>query len=118
MITIYLDGSAALEPGASDHLAHLVGADHELVLVAAPGHPAAGLMTWAAHIPAMPDPPAAGSWFVTADPDTCRDRQPGLRTMLIGPRASGPRPTRCDATARDLRDAVLEVLAARAMDRP
>jgi hypothetical protein len=38
-----------------------------------------------------------------------------MRTVLIGPRESGLRPTRCDATARDLRDAVLEVLAADAM---
>jgi hypothetical protein len=35
--------------------------------------------------------------------------------MLIGPREDGPRTTRCDATARDVRDAVLEILAADAM---
>jgi hypothetical protein len=116
MITIYLDASAASEPGAADRLGHLVDADHELVLVASPGHPAASLMAWAGHVPAMPDEPTPGSWYVTADPDTCGDRQPGLRTILIGPRAGVPRPTRCDATARDLREAVLEILAARAME--
>jgi hypothetical protein len=116
MITIYLHGSAAAEPGAADRLSHLIDADHELVLVAGADHPAARLLSWAGHIPAMPDEPSAGSWFVTADPDTCGDRRAGLRTMLIGPRAGGQRPTRCDATARDLRDAVLEILAARAMD--
>jgi hypothetical protein len=116
MITIYLDGSAASQPGAADRLGHLLDADHELVLVASPDHPAAALMAWAGHLPALPEQPTPGSWYVTADPDTCGDRQPGLRTMLIGPRAGGPRPTRCDATARDLRDAVLEILAARAME--
>jgi hypothetical protein len=116
MITIYLDGFAALEPDASDRLAHLVDADHELVLVAPAEHPSATLLDWAGHLPAVPDRPAPGSWFVTADPAACGDRQSGLRTILIGPRPSGPRPTRCDATARDLRDAVLGILAADAMD--
>ena len=120
MITIYLDGSAAIEPGAATHLAHLVDADHEVVLVAPTDHPSSRLVGWAGHLPAMPDPPAPGSWYVTADPATCGDRQAGLRTVLIGPRAAGPRlggppPTRCDVSARDLRDAVLEILAADAM---
>jgi hypothetical protein len=116
MITIYLDGSAVLESGAGDWLSHLLDADHELVLVAPTDHPGASLMAWAGHLSAMPDPPAPGSWYVTADPDTCGDRQAGLRTMLVGPREGGTRPTRCDGTARDLREAVLEILAANAMD--
>lgn len=115
MNTIYLDGSAVLEPGAADRLFHLGDAGHELVLVAPSGHPAAGLVPWVGHLPALPEAPTRGSWFVTADPATCGDRQPGLRTLLVGPRGRSPRPTRCDATARDLRDAVLEILAADAM---
>src|SRR5439155_603441 len=63
----------------------------------------------------LPAQPPRGSWFLTADPATCGDRQPGLRTVLIGPRENPPRPTRCDSTARDLREAVLEILAADAM---
>jgi hypothetical protein len=35
--------------------------------------------------------------------------------MLIGPKVDGRRPTRCDTTARDLREAVFEILAADAM---
>jgi len=112
VITVYVDGSAALEPGAADRLAQLVDADHELVLVAPADDPAAGRLRWAGHLPAMPDPPAPGSWFVTADPAACRDRQSSLRTILIGPRATEPRPTRCDVTVRNLRDAVFEILAA------
>ena len=61
---------------------------------------------WAERLSALPSEPPRGSWYLTADPATCRDRQPGLRTILIGPAAAGPRPTRCDTTARDLRDAV------------
>jgi hypothetical protein len=115
MMTIYLDGSAALEPGAASQLLHLAEGGHDLVLVAPRDHPAAGLVDWRGHLPAMPDDAVEGAWYVTSDAATCGDRKPGLRTMLIGPRAEGPRPTRCDATARDLRDAVLELLASDAM---
>ena len=72
-------------------------------------------MPWGGHLPAMPDEPTPGSWYLTADPDKCGDRKAALRTILIGPRTSGPRPTRCDATARDLREAVFQVLSASAM---
>ena len=115
MITIYLDGSAALQPDAVGRLDHLLDPDHELVLVAGADHPSAGLLPWVGHLPALPEQPAPGSWYLTADPNTCGDRQAGLRTVLIGPREAGRRPTRCDATARDLREAVLQVLSAAAM---
>jgi hypothetical protein len=113
--TIYVDGSATLDPDLADRLVHLAGAGHRLVLVAPPGHSAAAVPAWAETVETLPDEPARGSWYVTADPATCRDRQPGLRTILIGPRADGPRPTRCDTTARDLREAMLEILADGAM---
>ena len=64
---------------------------------------------------AIPEDAPRGSWFLTADPAACGDRRAGVRSMLIGPREDGPRTTRCDATARDVRDAVLEILAADAM---
>ena len=115
MFTIYVDGSAALEPGAATRLLHLAEAGHELVLVAPADHPLVDLATWTGHLRAMPEDPSRGSWWLTADPNHCGDHQPGLRTLLIGPRTDGPRPTRCDTTARDLRDAVLEILAADAM---
>ena len=113
--TVYIDGSATLDPGLADRLAHLAGAGNELVLVAPAGHPAATLPAWAGTVPAIPAEPARGSWYITADAATCRDRQPGLRTILVGPRSTGQSPTRCDTTARDLREAMLEILAADAM---
>jgi hypothetical protein len=115
MPTIYVDGSAVGESDAGDRLAHLAEAGHRLVLVAPPEHAAAGLPAWTDRTATLPDQPPRGSWFLTADPATCRDRQPGLRTVLIGPRDNGHRPTRCDTTARDLREAVLDILAADAM---
>lgn len=113
MTTIYLDQSAVAGSDAVDRLAHLVEAGHDLVLVTVRGDDAGE--AFPARIPALPADPPGGSWFVTADPATCGNRQPGLRTLLIGPRAATPGPTRCDSTARDLRDAVLEILTADAM---
>jgi hypothetical protein len=43
----------------------------------------------------------------------CGDHRPGLRILLVGPKpAPSPRPTpRCDAEARDLSTAILEILS-------
>jgi len=113
--TIYVDHSAAGDSDLANRLTHLSESGDQLVFVGSPDHPAAGLPVWSDRTDALPEEPPAGSWYLTADPATCRDRQPGLRTMLIGPKVDGPRPTRCDSTARDLREAVLEILAADAM---
>lgn len=114
MATIYLDPTAVAGSDAGDRLGHLVEAGHDLVLVTTRDLET-GDMALIARIPALPDEPPRGSWFVTADPAACGGRQSSLRTVLIGPRASTPGPTRCDSTARDLRDAVLEILTADAM---
>lgn len=116
MTTIYVDGSAAILPGAPARLVHLTDAGHEVVLVAAPEDRAASVVAWSDHVDELPVDPQRGSWFVTADPSTCHDRQAGLSTLLIGPRDDSPRPTRCDVTVRDLSAAVLEILARDAMN--
>jgi hypothetical protein len=115
MTTIFVDGSAASLPDAPNRLAHLTEAGHPVVLVAAPDHRAAATVAWSSHVPELPSDPPRGSWFVTADPATCGDRQAGLATLLIGPREESPRPTRCDMTARDMASAILEILARDAM---
>jgi hypothetical protein len=64
-----------------------------------------------ADAPLQPDEPA---WYLTVDVDRCRGRSARLRTVLIGsPSASAIH--RCDTVARDLRAAVLEIVAAEAM---
>lgn len=113
--TIFFDASAASDSDVGDRLAHLADAGHRLVLVADKSHPAAGLSAWARVVAALPAAAPRGSWYLTADPATCGDHRPGLRTVLIGPRETLRSPTRCDSTARDLRDAVLEILTADAM---
>jgi len=115
MHTIYLDGSVTVDPDLPERLAHLADAGHRLVLVGSAEPAAKDLGAWAERVRELPSAPPRGSWYLTANPATCRDRQPGLRTVLVGPREDGPRPTRCDGTARDLRDAVLEILTADAM---
>jgi hypothetical protein len=116
MTTIYVHASAAAEPGAADRLAHLAEAGHELVLVAPPDARSDGTISWAGRLAALPGAPRRGSWYVTADPATCGGHRAGLRTILVGPRAEGPRASiRCDSTARDVGAAVLEILAADAM---
>jgi hypothetical protein len=115
MTTIYVDGSAAILPDAPKRLVHLTEAGHEVVLVAPPEHPAAGAGPWPRRVTEVPDDPPRGSWFVTAEPGTCGDRQAGLSTLLVGPRDGVPRPTRCDMTVRDLSAAVLEILSRDAM---
>ena len=115
MAIIYVDGSAVLERDGPSRLAHLAEAGHAIVLIGAADHPAAGHPVWSERLAAMPADPPRGAWYLTADPATCGDRRAGLRTVLLGPRSREPRPTRCDTTARDLREAVLEVLATDAM---
>ena len=111
MTTIYVDSSVNELPDAASRLVHLTDAGHAVVLVAASDHSAAALVAWSDRVRALPEDPPRGSWYVTADPATCGDRQAGLSTLLIGPRDDSPRPTRCDLTARDLSSAVLEILA-------
>jgi hypothetical protein len=115
MTTIYIDGSAAILPDAPNRLAHLVEAGHQIVLVAPADHRAATSAGWPRHVAELPKDPPRGSWYVTAEPGTCGDRQAGLSTLLVAPRDDVPRPTRCDVTARDLTAAVLEILARDAM---
>jgi hypothetical protein len=117
MTVIYLDPSAAAMPGTASQLGHLVDTGHEVVLVGDLDREFHGVPPGAAHVDQLPAEPVRGSWFVTADAATCAERRPGLKTLLIGPRpAPSPRPApRCDAEARDLASAVLEILGREVM---
>jgi len=116
MTRIYVDGSAAVLPDAPRRLIHLTEFGHEVVLVAPIDDRAASITAWPGRVDALPADPPVGSWYLTANPATCGDRQAGLRTLLIGPREDSPRPKRCDLTARDVASAVLELLARDAME--
>src|SRR5687767_2886810 len=117
MTVIYLDPSAATMPDAAAHLAHLVETGHDVVLVGELDRSATHVPDGATQVAQLPEDPVRGSWFVTADAATCALRRPGIQTLLIGPRpAPSPRPApRCDAEARDLASAVLEILGREVM---
>ena len=112
MTDIYIDPSVATMPDAFEHLAHLVDTGHGVILVG-PAPERASELPGSRRIDAVPDTVEAGAWRVTADPAVCGDHRPGLRILLVGPKsAPTPRPTpRCDAEARDLSTAILEILS-------
>ena len=112
MTDIYIDPSVAGMPDAAEHLTHLPESGHNLIFVGDCPAPVAAALPDAVLADVMPDRVAAGSWYVSSDPAMCGERQPGLQTLLVGPRlAPSPRPgPRCNAEARDLASAVLEIL--------
>ncbi|HEX5012784.1 MAG TPA: hypothetical protein VFV72_01405 [Candidatus Limnocylindrales bacterium] len=116
MSDIYLDSVAAAMPDAADQLRHLTETGHRLhVLGEAPPGLSAALEI--EQVSQLPSSPPTGSWLLTASPELCADRRPPLSSMFIGPRpAPSPRPApRCDADARDMAAAVLEILRREAM---
>ena len=112
MTDIYIDPTVASMPDAAEHLIHLGDSGHPVTFVGDCPAPVAASLPDAILVDTMPERVAAGSWYVSSDPEMCRDRRAGLQTLLVGPRlAPSPRPgPRCDAEARDLASAVLEIL--------
>jgi hypothetical protein len=115
MTDIYLDPVAAGTPDAANQLRHLTDTGHRVLILGDLPKPLADASIAAAA--SLPPTPPAGSWLLTANPELCANRRPPLQTMLVGPRpAPSPRPApRCDADARDLAAAVLEILRREAM---
>lgn len=112
MSSVYIHPSARAVPDAADQLAHLVESGLDVVLIGDAHADLDEVLPTARHESDLPDDPPRGSWFLTADPETCLERKVGLRTLLIGPRTAQTRPgPRCDVEARDLASAVLEVLS-------
>jgi hypothetical protein len=106
----------AAEPDALRGLRYLADARVRVVLVAAGGEdPPGELREVAAEVVgSVPPRPRAPAWYLTSDIARCRGASARLRTVLIG----GTPPSsvhRCDAVARDVQAAVLEILAAVAM---
>lgn len=100
---------------AAEALRTLAETGHELVLVT--GRP----VPLPDGFPEMRDmvAPAAArdAWYLTTDPEHCGARLAGVRSILVGPGPATRRAAihRCDIQTRDLRAAVLEILAREAM---
>ncbi|TME10783.1 MAG: hypothetical protein E6I65_07970 [Chloroflexi bacterium] len=131
MIEVYVDVAAAsveaggteagnqlaAEPQAVRALRYLADAGIRVVLVTGgSGEPPAELRGAASEVVAtVPVRPRGPAWYLTSDIARCQGASARLRTVLIG----GTPPTgsvrRCDAVARDLQAAAMEILAAVAM---
>jgi hypothetical protein len=109
--------AAAAEPEAVRALRYLADAGIRVVLVAPNGaSPSAELVGVAAEVvAAVPPRPRGPSWYLTSDIARCHGASAMLRTVLIGAAQPSGSVRRCDAVARDVQAAAMEILAAVAM---
>jgi hypothetical protein len=63
----------------------------------------------------VPGRPPTPSWYLTTEVERCQGASAKLRTVLIGAAPPPGSIHRCDAVARDLQTAALELLASEAM---
>ena len=105
------------EPEAVRALHYLAESGIRVVVVAVDGaRPDAELAGVAAEvIEAMPPRPRGPAWYLTSDIERCRGASARLRTVLIGAAPPSGSVRRCDAVARDVQAAAMEILAAVAM---
>ncbi len=110
-------GDRGLDPDAVRSLAYLVDAGHEIVLVSPDGlEPPADLRALASStVPSPPTRPERPAWYLTSDVSRCRGSSARVRTVLIGAAPAAGSVMRCDAVARDVQAAVMEILASEAM---
>jgi hypothetical protein len=110
-------GPPPVDPEAIRALHHLADAGVGVFVVTAGAGALAPELRAAAQgvVDAVPSPPQQQSWYLTSDIDRCQGSSARLRTVFIG----GAPPTgsirRCDAVARDVQAAAMEILAAEAM---
>lgn len=130
---VYVDVSAAsVEPGGSEPgsvasadpeairaLRYLAEAGIRVTLVAPDGAaPAAELADVASGvISELPDRARGPAWYLTSDVARCVGGSARLRTVLIGAAPPSGSVRRCDAVARDVQAAAMEILAAVAMPK-
>ena len=124
MTRIYVDLGIALRDGnlipdeeSVRPLEFLADAGHEILLV---GEAPPDELTAVAHglVASAPLQPDRRSWYLTDDVERCQGATARLRTVLIGAAPPAGSIHRCDAVARDLQAAAMEILAAEAMPAP
>ena len=126
MTDVYVDvGAASIgsglswapDPEAVRALRYLSEAGVRIVLVrTGVAEPGDALRDIAADIVrAVPDRPRGPAWYLTSDIARCRGSSARLRTVLIGGTPPSGSVRRCDAVARDVQAAAMEILAADAM---
>jgi hypothetical protein len=105
------------DPEAVRALRYLADSGIRVVVVAAAGtRPDGELAAVAAEVvSALPPRPRGPSWYLTSDIARCQGASAFLRTVLIGATPPSGSVRRCDAVARDVQAAAMEILAAVAM---
>ena len=111
------EGSWAANPEAVRALGYLTGSGVQVVLVTAGGvRPSPELEEVAsATASAVPAQPPTPSWYLTSEIERCLGSSARLRTVLIGGTPPNGSVRRCDAVARDVQAAAMEILASDAM---
>lgn len=132
MTEVYVDaGAASLESGVAPDdattpradpealraLRHLAEAGVRVFVVRAGGwEPGPELVAVALDVlPAVPARPNAPAFYLTNDIERCQGSSARLRTVFIGGTPPNGSIRRCDAVARDVQAAAMEILAADAM---
>jgi hypothetical protein len=105
------------EPEAVRALRYLADSGIRVVVVATDGlKPDEELASVAAEVvSSMPPRPRGPAWYLTSDIGRCRGSSARLRTVLIGAAPPTGSVRRCDAVARDVQAAAMEILAEVAM---
>jgi hypothetical protein len=108
---------AIADPEALRALRYLADAGVRVVIVRPDRlEPPEDLLAVAADVlTAVPDRPRAPAWYLTSDISRCRGSSARLRTVLVGGAPPNGSVRRCDAVARDVQAAAMEILAADAM---
>ncbi|HTK43814.1 MAG TPA: hypothetical protein VL749_00480 [Patescibacteria group bacterium] len=114
------DASRAIrpsEPEAIRALRYLAESGIRVVVIATDdARPDQVLQDLAAEVVrAVPSRPRGPAWYLTSDIDRCRGSSARLRTVLIGAQQPSGSVRRCDAVARDVQAAAMEILAQVAM---
>ncbi|HEX5239742.1 MAG TPA: hypothetical protein VFW20_01975 [Candidatus Limnocylindrales bacterium] len=109
--------SAPPDPAAVRSLQFLRDAGHRVVLVTPDGLPAPAALRDVSDevLDEVPAVPPERAWYLTAEVERCTGSSARLRTVLIGAAPAAGSIHRCDAVARDVRAAALELLASEAM---
>jgi hypothetical protein len=111
--------TSPLQTGADAALGDLAEAGHHVIVVGATGSLPTAIRDIAPSVGPIPADLPEWAWLLTGELAGCSERRPRLRTILVGPpgpQVGGPQ-VRCDVEARDLRAAVIEILAREAMPR-
>ena len=109
--------AAIADPEAVRALRHLADAGVRVVIIRPDAlDPPDDLRDVAVDVlPAVPDRPTGPAFYLTSDISRCRGSSARLRTVLIGGAPPDGSVRRCDAIARDVQAAAMEILAADAM---